>query len=244
MSGADYISLSLATVLERSLDVTANNIANMSTTGFKAVRPLLDSLDVGAGESGAISYVQDKGVYLDYEQGALSKTDNPLDIAISGDAWFSFSLESGEQAFGRDGRLVISPDGVLTTQGGAALLDFGGSPVTLPADIGFDFNIAEDGSITGPDGDVLGQIGLYSIDNPHALSSAGDGLYLPGQGVTFEAGGGGAVVQGYIEQSNVQGIVEITRMMDIQRAYERAVKVINQADEVSKTAIQRISQKV
>jgi len=246
MSGADYISLSLATVLERSLDTTANNIANMSTTGFKAVRPMLDTLSVRADGRGgeSINYVQDRGVYLDYRQGAFSKTDNPLDIAISGDAWFSFLAGDGEQVFGRDGRFVMSPEGVLTTPSGAALLDVGGSPVTLPADIGTNFNIASDGSITDGAGDVLGQIGLFSIDNPNALTAVGEGLFLLGKGGVSEVSRKGSVLQGYLEQSNVEGIVEVTRMMDIQRAYERAVKVIDQADEVSRTAIQRISQKV
>lgn len=246
MSSANYVSLSLATILERSLDSTANNIANMSTTGFKASRPLLDSLtmDVEGPNGNSISFVQDKGSYLDLSQGALTKTDSPLDLAVSGQGWFSYETAEGAQAYGRDGRLVVNVEGQLTTTSGAAILDAGGGTISLPTDIGTQFAIARDGTITDNSGAVLGRVGLFSVDNPDALNPIGGGLYLATAGAGVNATEDSAVLQGFLEQSNVQATIEVTRMMDIQRAYERAVKVIDQTDQLTRTAIQRISRSV
>ena len=247
MSNANYVSLSLAAVLERSLDATANNIANVSTSGFKASRPLIESLAVPGGDAtGAVSFVQDKGRYLDLSQGALTQTESPFDVALSGPGWFSYETQAGQEAYGRDGRLVLSAEGQLTTTSGAALLDAGGGPIILPAEVGTDIVIARDGTITGAGGDVLGQIGTFTIEDPNTLTAIGGGLYVLAGGAEAEAApvASNAVVQGYLEESNVQATVEVTRMMDIQRAYERAVRVIDQTDQLTRTAIQTISRRV
>ncbi|MCE8008962.1 flagellar hook basal-body protein [Aestuariivita sp.] len=248
MSSANHVSLSLATVLERSLNSTAHNIANMSTSGFKASRPLLDSLTLPTDSSlgSSISFVQDKGNYLDLTQGAMVKTDSPFDVALSGPDWFAYQAPDGTEAFGRDGRLVISSEGELTTTTGAAILDADGRAITLPPDIGATFTIARDGTITDTDGGVLGQIGTFAIETPNALSAIGGGLYIlpPGAGGRPERSDASAVVQGFVEQSNVQSTLEVTRMMDIQRAYERAVRVLEETDQLTQTAIQRISRSV
>ncbi len=246
MSSANYVSLSSATVLERSLDSTANNIANMSTTGFKASRPLLDSLAFEGSGLGSedISFVQDKGYYLDLSQGALTRTENTLDIAISGPDWFSYEGPDGGTAYGRDGRLVLTADGTLTTTTGAAILDVGGGRITLPADIGSQVIIARDGTIADQAGNALGRIGLFSVSNPNALNPIGGGLYKDPGPAGVDAAQDSAVIQGFLEGSNVQATVEVTRLMDIQRAYERAIKVIDQSDELTRTAIQSISRSV
>ena len=246
MSSANYVSLSSATVLERSLDATANNIANMSTTGFKASRPLLDSLsfDSGASNSQEISFVQDKGAYLDLSQGTLTRTDNTLDIALSGTDWFSYEGPAGTTAYGRDGQLVLSADGILMTSSGAAILDTGGARITLPADVAPQVTIARDGTIADQEGNALGRIGVFSITNPNALNPIGGGLYLDPGAAGVELAEDSAVVQGFLEGSNVQATVEVTRLMDIQRAYERAIKVIDQSDELTRNAIQSISRSV
>ena len=247
MSNANYVSLSLASVLERSLEATANNIANMSTSGFKVARPLVDSLTVpSGGPHGDVSFVQDKGRYLDLSQGSLLQTENPLDIALSGSGWFTYETQNGQQAYGRDGRLVLSQEGRLTTTSGAVLLDAGGGPLTLPSDTGGTFTVARDGTLTDSKGSVLGQIGVFSVENPNALVSIGNGLYLlaPGSRASAADPGTADVMQGYIEQSNVQATIEVTRMMEIQRAYERAVRVIEQSDQLTRTAIQTISRRV
>lgn len=243
MSSANYVALSLTAALERSLDATANNIANMSTSGFKASRPLMEALSVGAAHT-EVNYVRDVGPYLDMEQGALSKTDNPLDIAVTGNDWLSYETTQGVRAFGRDGRLVVSAEGVLTTTSGAALLDEGGARISIPADVGTELTVARDGVVTNASGDVLGQIGRFSISDVTALNPIGDGLYSLQDGADISLSDQSAIAQGFLEQSNVDGTLEVTRLIEIQRAYERAVRVIDQADQLTQTAIQRISQSV
>ena len=240
------MSLSSATVLERSLNSTANNIANMSTTGFKASRPLIDSLSAGGtGSDGTdISFVQDKGSYLDQSQGALTRTENMLDVAVSGTDWFSYESADGRTTYGRDGQLALSTDGVLLTTSGAAILDAGGGQITLPGDVGSQIAIARDGTITDREGNALGRIGLFSIANPDAMLPIGGGMYVDPGEAGVGASEGSAVLQGFLEGSNVQPTVEVTRLMDIQRAYERAIKVIDQTDELTRTAIQSISRSV
>lgn len=246
MSGSSYVSISLATVLERSLDTTANNIANMSTTGFKASRPVLDSVatDLGGMDAEAVNFIREKGHYIVMEQGAAIKTNNPLNIAMSGSDWFGYQAEDGTQAYGRDGQLAVTSDGTLVTTNGAAILDEGGGQITLPPDVGSNISIARDGMITDGEGNVLAQIGRFSTDNPNTLKAIGGGLYVPEGNAEFAPSEESEILHGYLEQSNVNGTLEVTRLIEIQRAYERAVKVIDQSDELSRTAIQRISRSV
>lgn len=246
MSGASYVSVSLAAVLERSLDTTANNIANMSTAGFKASRPILDSIatDLGGIDAEVVNFVREKGHYIVMEQGAATKTGDPLNIAMSGTDWFGYQTEDGTQAYGRDGQLVLTADGKLTTTNGSAILDQGGGEIFLPPNVGSNVSIARDGTIADGEGNVLAQIGRFSTDNPNTLKAIGGGLYVAGGGAKFESSFESEILQGHLEQSNVNGTLEITRLIEIQRAYERAVKVIDQSDELSRTAIQRISRNV
>lgn len=247
MGNANYVSLSLATALQRSMDVAAHNMANASTAGFKASRPLFESVDPSgaADPDEAVNYVQDRGTYVDTSQGALIATGNPLDLAVSGGGWFGYQAEGGQTAYGRDGRLTIDADGQLATLAGAPIIDLNGSPVTLPSEVGQAITIARDGTITDSAGATLGQIGVFRIEDVDSMTAIGNGLYLTvggaGQAVPDD---GSQVVQGSVEQSNVQPVVELTRLMDIQRAYERAVKLMNDENELTRQAIQRLGRVV
>lgn len=240
------VSLSLATTLQRSLEVTANNIANASTTGFKASRPISESF-VGEQESDpseVVNYVRDKGNYLDATQGPLLPTGNPLDLAVSGDGWFSYETPTGV-GYGRDGRLLINSEGLLVTASGAPILDEGGAPIPIPADSAQSIVVGKDGTIMGRNGVELGKIGVFRILDPNKLQPIGNGIYLlpPGSGAVTPAETA-AVSQGFIEQSNVKPVVELTQLMEIQRAYERAVTLMNQANDLTKRAIERIARVV
>lgn len=240
------VSLSLATALQRSLDVATNNIANASTAGFKASRPIFESFvdDQQSGSSDAVSYVMDKGDYLDTTQGPLLPTGNPLDLAVSGDGWFSYETPNGI-GYGRDGRLLVNAEGLLVTASGAPILDEGGSPITIPADSAQSIVVGKDGTIVGGNGVELGKIGVFRILDPDKLMPIGNGLYLLPPGVSAAAPAESAAVsQGFIEQSNVKPVVELTQLMEIQRAYERAVTLMNQANDLTKRAIERIARVV
>lgn len=240
MSNIGFVSLSQATALERSLNMTAHNLANASTAGYKAINPLFESvIDRGTGES--INYVLDKGSYLDLSNGTLTPTGNPLDLAIASDGWFSFQLEGGQTGYSRHGKLVVDVDGQIKTATGRPLLDAGGAPIALPEDIGQDVIVTTGGAITSTDGAILGNVGVFTIAQSAQMEPLGGGMYqLPPGGAAPQPSEDPKIKQGFVESSNVQAVLEMTRLIDVQRAYENAVKVMNQDDDLTKTAIQRL----
>ncbi|MDK3016724.1 flagellar basal-body rod protein FlgF [Pseudodonghicola flavimaris] len=242
MGNGNYVSLSLATALERSMDLAAHNMANASTAGYKSTQALFESIEPEGGDPDmATSYVQDNGTYTDMSQGALIATGNPLDIALTGEGWLSYQTEGGATAYGRDGRLTVNADGQLATLSGAPVLNRAGNPITLPQALGQQIIFTQDGTITDLEGGVLGQIGIFRLPDVNQLVPMGNGLYLSGEDL-------GEVIpetdtrlsQGFIEQSNVRPILEMTRLMDIQRAYERASKLMTDENDLTKQAIQRL----
>jgi flagellar basal-body rod protein FlgF len=246
MGSANSVSLSLATAMQRSLDVAANNMSNASTAGYKAIRPLFESVSQnGTKDPEAVNYVRDTGNYMDTTQGALTPTGNQLDLAVSGTGWFSYETSDGQVAYGRNGRLAVNANGQLTTLTGSPILDTGGSPITLPEEVGQDVTVARDGTMTDNEGELLGQIGLFRVLDPNQLIPIGSGLYLlPPGSQAAEPTTRSNIMQGFSEQSNVEPAMEIIRLMEIQRTYERAVQVMNDANELTKSAVQRIARTV
>jgi flagellar basal-body rod protein FlgF len=240
MSNIGYVSLSQATALERSMNMTAHNLANASTSGYKAINPLLESVE-GAAASDGISYVVDRGTYLDLSSGPLTPTGNPLDIAVASEGWFSFQLDGGETGYSRHGQFVVDVDGQLKTSTGLPLLDAGGGPVTLPDDVGQNVVVTTGGTITDPEGAVLGTIGVFKIEQEARMTPLGRGMYqLPQGAAAPQQVEDPKVKQGFVEGSNVQAVLEMTRLIDIQRAYENSVKLMTEDDSLTKTSIQRL----
>lgn len=245
MDNSSYVALSAATALRRDLDVTANNIANASTNGFKGERVVFESyLQDGATAEENTNFVIDKGSYLDESQGGISQTGNPLDIAIQGKGWFGYRTAEGQMAFGRDGRLAVDAQGNLVTMTGAQILDEGGQPLVLPPDAVGQVEIDPQGNISAPGAGNLARIGLFDLPDLQSYERLGGGMFIPPNGGEAELVPEvrSRVVQGAIEASNVQPIVEMTRMMSIQRAYEQAVKLIGTDDELRQQTIRRLGQ--
>ncbi len=246
MDNSNYVSLTLARTLERNLDVVSNNIANANTAGFKAERADFQDLveaHLGAGGRDSVSFVQDAGSHIDPRPGALLKTSNPLDLAISGDGWFGYQTATGQTAYGRDGRFTIDAQGLLATTTGAHVLDAGGAPIAIPAGTGGGLSIAQDGTITDARGASLGQVGLFSVPGIADGQRLGGGLIAPAPGSPpATAAQDVTVSQGFIEQSNVEPVLEMTRMIAIQRAYERAMKLLEQDDSLRQQVLTQLGQ--
>ncbi|APX89213.1 flagellar basal-body rod protein FlgF [Brevirhabdus pacifica] len=243
MDNSTFVSLSLATAMRRDMDVTANNIANANTPGFRGERVLFESLimDEQNGDKGT-AFVLDSGSYVDTRQGMLTQTGNPLDIALQGNAWLSYRTDTGQMAYGRDGRLTMDAQGNLVTVSGAQVLDVGGNPVALPPDLEGPVSISADGTISAPGRGTLGRLGLYDLPDEQGLERIGSGLFVAAEGRPAVATPAidTKVVQGAIEGSNVQPIIEMTRMMAIQKAYDRAVKLMGGEDELRRDALRRL----
>lgn len=242
---------------QTNVEVISNNIANMSTTGYKRRRAEFQDLiyqnlrRVGSqsADTGTVLPsgaqiglgVKTAAIYRITEQGNLQQTENRFDLAIRGNGYFQVLLPSGETAYTRDGTFGLSPDGTIVTAEGFVVLP----GITIPP-AARDVTINASGEVlakidgqTNPQ--LAGQIQLAIFPNEGALEAIGDNLFLatPGSGEPQQAAPGqpgfGQVLQGFIETSNVNVVQEITALITAQRAYEMNSKVITASDEMLST---------
>ncbi len=217
MRGNLYVTLSGQVALEKRLDTVAANIANMNTAGYRAQGVAFSSLLSSVGERPA-SFVTTGTDYISRAQGAMTKTDNPLDVAVQGDAWFAVQTPDGT-AYTRDGRMKMTAAGELQSLNGYPMLDAGGSKLLLNAGDGPPA-IAADGMVT-QNGLQVGAIGLFSIPDDANLSRYDNSAVVPDKPATavldFSRTG---VAQGFSEGSNINPVAEISKLIAIQRAYD------------------------
>jgi flagellar basal-body rod protein FlgF len=239
MDNALMLALQTQRVLQRRLDVSANNLANLNTTGFKADDVLAEDVSTSARAEDApfdIRFVRDIGLVRDMGQGPIASTGNPLDLAIEGEGFFMVQGANGDRLYTRDGALSIAGDGRLVTSDGRAVLSSGGAPIQLDPQ-GESPSIGRDGVIRVA-GVEAGQIGVVSFAAPGALEKVGDNLWSAQDqaAAPFE----GVVVQGALEGSNVRPVNEITRLIEITRAYQSVSNIVANADELRRSAIERL----
>jgi flagellar basal-body rod protein FlgF len=240
MDNTLFISLTQQMTLRRQMDVAANNIANMSTAGFKAESLLTEperARPARADEKPRdISFVRDWTVLRDFSQGPLQRTSDPFDLAIQGEGFFTVQGPDGP-AYTRDGQFTLSPTGELVTREGRRVLSAGGDPIQIQQG-GATPVIAEDGSIR-QGGNVVGQLGVVAFARPGALEKIGENLWAPRDeppGPLID----GRVQQGMVEGSNVVAVRELTRIMEISRAYESATRLQRQAEDLRGRSIERL----
>jgi flagellar basal-body rod protein FlgF len=251
MENTLLIGLSRQAILERQLDVIANNVANVNTAGFKADNSLFEEfLTSGAhednfvGRDRGVSYVQDRGTYRDFSQGAADQTKNPLDVAIDGAGFLVVQTAAGER-YTRDGGLQLNGQGQLVTSGGNPILGTAGPIVFQPTD--HDINIAADGTITAQEGagrtdSPRGKLRLVSFPEAQKLLKDGSNLYAAGEGLAPQPDPKSAVHQGFIEKSNVSGVAEMSRMIEVTRAYTQMSTLLQQESDLHKTAIEKLAE--
>lgn len=241
MDNVAYISLSREMVLKRALDVTANNIANADTTGFK-VESLMEATKLGApakdyGVRGPAQFVLDTGVARNFSQGELKKTGSPLDVAITGSGFFQVSTPQGTR-YTRDGAFVVDPQGRLVTAQGDAVLDDGGGEIRLDP-LQPSPTIATDGTIS--QGNLrVGRLGVVDFATPGVLSKSGDNLYANTSNAQPSAATKVQLHQGMLEGSNVKPIQEVANLIQISRAYEQVAQLISNVNDLSEQTINRL----
>jgi flagellar basal-body rod protein FlgG len=261
MTTALQIARSGLDALDQRMKTISNNLANVSTTGFKKDRASFASLmyqddrSPGAASGADTQYatglgtgtgVRVVGTERVHAQGTLQQTDNALDLAIDGAGFFAVQLNDGTQGFTRDGGFKLSANGEIVTASGLRLAQ----PLTIP-DGASQITISQDGIVTavvaGQAAPVeVGQLQLTRFLNPAGLMPLGDNLYRetagsgpPTLGVAGQAGMGN-IRQGMLEGSNVSTVQELVDMIETQRAYEINAKVINAADEMSRYVVQNV----
>lgn len=231
------VTLSRQDALKRELALIAHNLANVNTTGFRAERMLFDQAMQKAGAAEPVAFVVDRASYLEERPGPVETTGRALDVAIDGDGWFTVETDDGVR-YTRDGRFHRAEDGQLVTLAGHAVLDEQGAPVVLDQVSG-SFSVGVDGELT-VDGAALGRLGLIAFPDDQRLLREEGGLYRPED----ERGGDPAtdikVIQGALERSNVDPILEITRLIEASRAYETAARSGVDTHNLKRNAIQSL----
>lgn len=234
-----YVGLSRQMTLSRSLEVVANNVANADTAGFKleSVPVQTEPASLPATPDGRpVNYVLDHGVARDFAQGSLEQTSNPLDIAIDGDGFFEIQTANGSR-YTRDGRFTLDAQNRVVTKAGDPLLA-NGRPITVDPTQGA-ISVATDGTIS-QGVNQIGRLQAVRFPDNGALSKAGGNLFSAPPTVTPAPAPDALVHQGMVEHSNVQPVVEITRLIEITRAYERVTKMMDSNQDLSRSAVERL----
>lgn len=236
MDNPIYATLSRQTGLMAQMQAVANNIANASTTGFRAEGMLFSEYirRTGADEP-SLSMAAARVRLTDLGQGALAATGGDLDLAIQGEGFFLVAAPEGERLT-RAGAFAPDAEGNLVTMQGWPVLDAGGAPLFVPLGAG-PVSVAPDGTISA-DGQPIGQIGLVLPMTPGDLTRL--------DGVSFRSDGGwqpapdARVLQGFLEGSNVNPVLEVARMIEVQRSYEMGQSFLEREDERIRNVIQTL----
>ncbi|GBQ86379.1 flagellar basal body rod protein FlgF [Acetobacter malorum DSM 14337] len=243
MDNTSYLSLSRIDGLTRALDVTANNLANASTDGFKESRvQFADYLSKQKGTQGAagekqLQYSQDRATYHNFDQGALRQTGNTLDLGLNGEGYFTVRTKNGIRLT-RNGQFLRSDDGTITDSAGNPLLDQEGRNIRMdPEEVMEPLSISSGGIISTNRNGALAQIAVVNVENQNTLKAEGSDLYNPTTPTTAVASP--EIRQGMLEASNVNAVQETTEMIRIQRAYDLNFQVVQtestrQLDAISK----------
>ena len=232
-----YVALSAQVSLNRRLEQIAHNVANANTAGFRADGVKFDAL-VTRRSGAEVAYASEGADYITRTSGPVARTGNPLDVAVTGEGWFAVTTPRGT-AYTRDGRFQITETGAVRTVAGYPVLDAGNTALILdPA--GGAPEIAHDGMIT-QGGRQVGAIGLFAIDADAVLSRDGNSSVIPDKPASpiLDFGTSG-VLQGFVENSNVNPVTEMTRLIAVQRAFENISASLDMADATLQDAIKSL----
>jgi flagellar basal-body rod protein FlgF len=251
MENTSLVGLSRQIALQRELDVVANNVANLNSTGYKAdkvvfhehLMPVARANQFRGGDR-QLSFVQDRATWLDLGQGPVQQTGNPLDVAVSDNAFLTVQTPRGER-YTRNGALQINSAGQLVTSEGLAVLGVNGPIVFQPNDR--NVAISTDGTISVREGQstvdsLRGKLRLATFAQPQQLQKDGTSTYMAPAGVQPDAAPTARVTQGVIEKSNVHGVTEMTRMIEVTRTYTQLASMLQQQSEMRRTAIEKLAE--
>ena len=228
MDLAGYVALTRQSGLAKELQSVANNIANLSTTGYRR-EGLVFAEEVRALplEGGSVAMTSARVRYTDELQGALQQTGGTLDLAIEGDGYFTVMTPAGERLT-RAGAFTRDAEGIVVNMDGHPLLDEGGGEITVPFEAKA-VAVASDGTVS-VDGAPVARVGLVTVEDKTKMFRESGVLFRAEDGAAVPLEDG-RVVQGFLEQSNVSPVSEMARMVAVQRAYEYGQKLLDQEDE-------------
>jgi flagellar basal-body rod protein FlgF len=236
MTGAKHILEQQAT--------TAHNLANVTSTGFKAQVDSFRAVPVISDGLATRAFVVDSTVGADFNSGAIQQTGRDLDVAVHGDGWLVVQRADGSEGYTRNGSLKVSENGVLQTANGLTVMGDGG-PISIPPDI--TVSIGKDGTVSSINNGVLpgpsNELGRLKLVNPAEanLKRADDGLFVTKNGVPAEADSNVVVVGGALESSNVNVVDAMVSMISLARQFEMQMKLLQNAENNANKASQLLS---
>lgn len=233
MDASGYVTLSRQSGLLSQMNAIANNIANASTTGFKREGTIFAEFVSAGGDGSSLSMGFANTRAVDLQQAPVSATGGTFDFAVEGTGFFLVQTPQG-QKLTRAGSFTPGADGILQTADGNALLDASGSAIALPPGAK-DIGLAQDGSLS-VDGAPLAKLGLWAPTDPLTLTHEQGALfsasgYQPGEGI---------ILQGHLEDSNVDPVSEVAKMISVQRAYELGQSFLDREDDRTRAVIQTL----
>lgn len=231
MSDGIWAAVSGAVAQQRALDVTANNVANANTTGYRGDRVAFrEALTAASGEEEAapdsLRFVNVSQVQASQEAGALRQTGGTFDLALEGDGWFSIDTPNGER-YTRGGQFTVDAEGVVRSSDGAPVMAWESEPggetreLRVPLDAA-EITIGLNGTLSA-DGNAVGQLAIRSFEED-ALTKEGDTRFVAeGNGTPSEA----SVLQGYLESSNINAVAGMNELITVSRSFEAFQKIID-----------------
>ena len=252
MQNALLVGLSRQVALGRELDVIANNIANMNTTGFKAdgavfeefISPTARADNFPAADR-RISFVHDRATWMDLSQGPLERTGNPLDVAINGKGYLAVQTPRGER-YTRNGALQINNSGELVTAEGYQVMGESGPITFQPKDR--NIAISQDGTISVREGNnaqtnlSAASCVLSASISPASCRKTEAAFSLAPANIAPQADKTSRVMQGAIEKSNVRSVIEMTRMIEVTRSYTQIANILSQHADLRRTSIEKLAE--
>lgn len=221
----------------RLVDVIAGNLANMNTPGFKAQRMQFSDWLNHQPDGEQVAFSQDRATWHELAPGPLNHTGNPLDLAISGSGYFTVSTPRGPRLT-RDGRFAVMPNGTIADESGDTLLDSAGQPVKIgPNDT--ELTVTADGTLSSQQNGQLAKIGIVQPADPNQLMAEGGTMFRVADGRTTPVARP-SIVEGAVEESNVQPITEVTRLIDAQRTFELMMQYVQAEGDRSKSVTDKM----
>jgi flagellar basal-body rod protein FlgF len=243
METTSYIALSRQGALEREMEMVAHNIANMNTSGFKGermmfVQHLVKSRNDQSFVPTKLAFARDVAEYKNLEEGPINETGNTLNFAVRNDGYFVVQDQNGQQLYTRNGNFTSDTTGQLVTQAGQPVLSSSGAPIFF-SNGDTDITVSKDGTISSKNGQ-LGKLQVVRFDDQQQMKAEASGLFSTDQ--TPQPVASPTIIQGAIEGSNIQPVLEISRMIDVHRAYESVKNFIDSEDQRQKQMIQQLGQ--
>jgi flagellar basal-body rod protein FlgF len=251
MENGSLVGVSRQIALQRELDVIANNIANINTTGYKADNVVFQEHLMPVARANQfrpidrrISFVQDRATWIDQSQGPVEQTGNPLDVALSDGGFIAVQTPRGER-YTRNGALQINGLGQLVTSEGLQVIGQSGPIVFQPNDN--NISISTDGSISVREGrnttdTQRGKLKVVTFANSQQLQKDGTSTFAPAANQQPQPATRVRVSQGVIEKSNVKSVLEMTRMVEVTRAYTNVAQVLQNQSDMRKSAIEKLAE--